>query len=119
MLTEKTENWAVVFEKHSVGKGVAMLVKIWFVFVATLVALVCLAERGHAQEFNAEKHYSVAFLACDASGHCERVKRTLDADNEIQCMLKAGMVGAVEWLKERPGWRLSEMRCAKDGEAYL
>ncbi len=35
-----------------------MLVKIWFVFVATLVALVCLAERGHAQEFNAEKHYS-------------------------------------------------------------
>ncbi|MGO9431355.1 hypothetical protein [Rhodoblastus sp.] len=46
MLTEKTENWAVVFEKHSVGKEVAMLVKIWFVFVATLVALVCLAERG-------------------------------------------------------------------------
>ncbi|MGO9388975.1 hypothetical protein [Rhodoblastus sp.] len=29
-------------------------------------------------------------------------------DNEIQCMLKAGMVGAVEWLKERPGWRSVE-----------
>ncbi len=23
-------------------------------------------------------------------------------------MLKAGMVGAVEWLKERPGWRSVE-----------
>ena len=96
-----------------------MLVKIWFVFVSALLALVCLAQRGDAQEFNAEQHYSVAFLACDATGHCEHMKRPLDADNEIHCMMKAGMVGVVEWLKERPGWRLSEMHCAKDGEAFL
>lgn len=96
-----------------------MLVKICLVAVVTLIALACPAQRSHAQEFNVEKHYSVSFLACDASGRCERMKHPIDADNEIACMMKASMVGAVEWLKERPGWRLSELHCAANAEAYL
>lgn len=96
-----------------------MLVKTPFVAIVALTALVCAMQQSRAQEFNAEKHYSVSFLACDGSGRCERMKRPLDADNEIACMLKAGVVGVVEWLKERPGWRLSEMHCGADGEAYL
>jgi hypothetical protein len=74
---------------------------------------------AHAQGFDAGQHYTVSFLACDQSGHCERMKRPLDADNELNCMLKAGMVGAVQWLKDHPGWRLSEVHCAKDGENDL
>jgi hypothetical protein len=108
-----------LFRETPIVWEAAMFVKICLIAAAGLMALVCLGPQGHAQEFNAEKHYSVAFLACDASGHCEHMKRPLDADNEVNCMMKAGMVGAVEWLKERPGWRLSEMHCAKDGETYL
>jgi hypothetical protein len=95
-----------------------MLVRFSFAFVSSLLALVPV-QKARAQEFNVEKHYSVAFLACDASGHCERMKRPLDADNEVHCMIKAGMVGAVQWLKDHPDWRLSEVHCAKDGEAFL
>ena len=113
------ENGAVDFDHHSIVQEAVMFMKTPLVAIVALTTLVCAAHRTRAQEFNAERHYSVSFLACDRSGRCERMKRPLDADNEIACMLKAGMVGAVEWLKERPGWKLSEMHCGADGEAYL
>jgi hypothetical protein len=117
--SNEAESRRSFFVKHPIVREAAMLVKICLVATLALIALVCPAQRSHAQEFNAEKHYSVSFLACDASGRCERMRRPLDADNDVHCMMKAGMVGVAEWLKERPGWRLSEMHCAANGEAYL
>jgi len=116
---DNVENEAVDFDNHPIVQEAAMLMKTPLTTIVALTTLVCASHPTRAQEFDAERHYSVSFLACNASGRCERMKRPLDADNEIACMLKAGMVGAVEWLKERPGWKLSEMHCSADGEAYL